>query len=138
MFELLQLVMRWLHIASVAALIGGILYWRMALTRAASAFAPETRDELGSKAAAAFRPIAFVAMACLLGSGIYNILSAPGHSVLYHALLGIKLLLVGHVFAVTILIVQPKNARRTRMLTGVMISGLTVIAISAYLHCCIF
>jgi len=138
MLELLQAVMRWLHIASVATLIGGILYWRLALTAAASALAPETRDELASKAAGAFRPIAFVAMACLLVSGVYNILSAPGHSVRYHTLLGIKLLLVGHVFAVTILIVQPKNPRRTRLLTGVMISGLTIIAISAYLHCCIF
>ena len=138
MLELLQAVMRWLHIASVATLIGGILYWRLALTAAASALAPETRDELASKAAGAFRPIAFVAMACLLVSGVYNILSAPGHSVRYHTLLGIKLLLVGHVFAVTILIVQPKNPRRTRLLTGLMISGLTIIAISAYLHCCIF
>jgi uncharacterized membrane protein len=138
MFELLQVIMRWLHIASVVTLIGGILYWRLALTPAASGLAPETRDALAGNAASAFRPIAFVAMAFLLISGIYNILSAPGHSVLYHTLLGIKLLLVAHVFAVTILIVQPKNPRRTRMLTGVMISGLTIILISAYLRCCIF
>ena len=35
-------------------------------------------------------------------------------------LLGIKLLLVLHVFAVAILIVQPKNPRRVRMMTGLV------------------
>jgi hypothetical protein len=49
-------------------------------------------------------------------------------------LLGIKLLLVLHVFAVSILIVQPKNPRRVRMLTGTMISGLVILAISAWLR----
>ena len=138
MFELLQVIMRWLHIASIVTLIGGILYWRLALTPAASALTPETQDALARNAAAAFRPIAFVAMGFLLISGLYNILSAPGHSTLYHALLGIKLLLVAHVFAVTILVVQPKSPRRTRRLTGLTISGLTIILISAYLRCCIF
>ena len=52
------------------------------------------------RAAAAFRPLVLAAIAGLLVSGIYNILSNPGHTVKYHMLLGIKLLLVMHVFAV--------------------------------------
>jgi hypothetical protein len=39
-----------------------------------------------------------------------------------------------HVFAVSWLIVQPNNQRRTRMMTGALISGLVIIAISAYLR----
>jgi len=134
MLELLQVVMRWLHIASVATLIGGIIYWRLTLTPATRPLAQQIQDDLEGNATSAFRPIAFTAMVCLLISGIYNILSSTGHSTFYHTLLGIKLLLVGHVFTVTILILQPRNPRRTRMLTGVMISGLTIILISAYLR----
>ena len=42
-------------------------------------------------------------MAGLVLSGVYNYLSKPGHSVWYHALFGIKILLVLHVFSVAIL-----------------------------------
>jgi hypothetical protein len=49
-------------------------------------------------------------------------------------LLGIKFLFALHVFAVSILIVQPNNPRRTRMATGTMISGLIVLFLSAWLR----
>jgi hypothetical protein len=47
--------------------------------------------------------------------------------------LGVKLLLALHVFAVSILIVQPKNPRRVRMMTGAVISGLIILALAAWL-----
>jgi len=74
------------------------------------------------------------AVAGLLVSGIYNILSNPGHTVKYHIFLGVKLLLVMHVFAAAWLIVQPGNKRRARQMLGAMLSGLCIIAISAYLR----
>jgi hypothetical protein len=43
-------------------------------------------------------------------------------------------LLVLHVFAVGSLIVKPKNAKRARQMTGLLISGLIIIAISAVLR----
>jgi hypothetical protein len=49
-------------------------------------------------------------------------------------LLGVKLLLAMHVFAVGILISRPHNPRRGRMMTGAAISGLAIIAIAAYLR----
>jgi hypothetical protein len=52
----------------------------------------------------------------------------------YHIVLGIKLVLVAHVFAVALLIVQPKNPRRVRLMTGAFLSGLAIILISAYLR----
>jgi len=132
--DLLQVIMRWLHISSMATLIGGLIFGRLVLAPSAGALAPETRDALGERAAAAFRPVVLAAVAGLLISGIYNILTNPGHSVKYHTLLGIKLLLVMHVFAVSWLIAQPHNKRRTRMMTGTVISGLIIIMISAYLR----
>lgn len=132
--DVLIVIMRWLHISSMATLVGGILYARLVLTPASHALAPDAREALADKAAAAFRPFVFAAMTGLVVSGLYNILTTPGHRPLYHMLLGFKLLLALHVFAVAILIVQPKNPRRDRMMTGAIFSGLAIIVIAAYLR----
>ena len=126
--------MRWLHISSMAVLVGGLIYARLAMTQASEALAPEGRDALGERAAAAFRPLAFAAMIGLLISGLYSVIIAPGHSVRYHALLGVKLLLAAHVFATVLLIVQPKPERRPRLMMSALVSGLIVILIAAYLR----
>jgi len=73
-------------------------------------------------------------MAMLVISGIYNLLSNPGHTLKYHVLLSLKLLLVAHVFAVAVLITQPGHPRRTRLMAGGAISSLIVIGIAAYLR----
>jgi hypothetical protein len=65
---------------------------------------------------------------------VYNILTHPGHRRIYHVLLGIKLLLALHVFVVALLIARPGHPRRARMMTGVAISGLAIIAIAVYLQ----
>jgi uncharacterized membrane protein len=123
--------LRWLHIASMTTLLGGIIFWRLVL---APAGADDTRGAFTERIAAAFRPLVYLSIAGLTFSGLINFLMAPGHSKLYHMLFGIKLLLVMHVFAVSILIVQPNHPRRTRMATGTMISGLIILAISAWLR----
>ena len=133
MSDVLTIIMRWLHISSMATLVGGMLYARLVMAPAIAELSPESGKALGNRAAAAYRPLVIAAMIGLIMSGIYRILITPGHTVLYHTLLGIKLLLVLHVFAVALLICKPDNPRRTRMMTGVVISGLGIIAISAWL-----
>ena len=123
--------LRWLHIASMATLLGGIVFWRMVLARAG---VDETRGAFTERIAAAFRPLVFVSIAGLVLSGFINFFAMPGHSKQYHMMFGIKLLLALHVFAVWIRIVQPNNPRRTRMATGTMISGLVILLISAWLR----
>ncbi|MGA3098915.1 MAG: hypothetical protein ABSF25_20865 [Bryobacteraceae bacterium] len=131
--ELFGVLMQWLHISSAAVLVGGLIYARLAMTPASEALAPEGRDALGERAAAAFRPLAFAAIAGLLISGFYNVISTPGHSLRYHAWLGLKLLLAAHAFAIVILIVHPKRQRRPRLMMSACVSGLIVIFIAAYL-----
>jgi putative copper export protein len=130
----LSLLMRWVHISSMAMLIGGILYARLVLTRAGDVLAPEARESLADRAAALFRPMVWTAIAGLVLSGLYNYLTAPGHTPRYHMALGIKLLLAAHVFTTAVLLSRPRNPRRARMLTGAAISGLVIILISAYLR----
>ncbi len=131
--DILTILMRWLHISSMAVLVGGILYARLVMAPAMATLSPESGNALGNKAAAAYRPLVIAAMIGLIMSGVYRLLITPGHSVLYHSLLGIKLLLALHVFAVGLLICKPDNPRRYRMMTGVVISGLGIILISAWL-----
>ena len=134
MADVLGVIMRWLHLASVAALIGGLLYGGQVLSTAAKLLPSSEAEKLGEGAAARFRFTVYAAISALVISGIYNLLSSPGHSVRYLILLAVKLLLVLHVFAVAILSVQPKRERRARMMAGAGISGLVIILISAYLR----
>src|SRR4051794_28441327 len=94
--------MRWLHISSMTALIGGMIYGRVVEAQARA-----TGDSLSGKAAAAYRPTVLLAVAGLIISGLYNFLTNPGHSPRYHMFFGIKILLALHVFAVAFLVTQP-------------------------------
>jgi uncharacterized membrane protein len=126
--------LRWLHIASMTTLLGGMIFWRLVLARASADMAMAARGPLFERIAAAFRPLVFASIAGLVVSGIINFLMTPGHSKRYHALFGVKMLLALHVFAVAIVMVQPNNPRRTRLATGAMISGLIILLISAWLR----
>jgi uncharacterized membrane protein len=134
MADVLYVIMRWLHITSMATLIGGMIFGRWVMMQAAEGLSPESRGSFLDRAAALYQPMVFASMAGLLISGCYNLLTNLGHTPRYHMLLGVKLLLVLHVFAVAFLIGRPKNPRRARMMAGAAISGLAIIAISAYLR----
>jgi len=129
MGELPTVILRWMHISSMAALVGGMIYGRLV-----ERMARESGDPISGRAAAAYRPVVLMAVAGLVVSGLYTLLTNPGHSPRYHMLIGIKVLLALHIFAVAFLITKPENPRRGRMMTGAMISGLIIIAISAYLR----
>lgn len=133
MAEGLNLVMRWLHLAAVACLSGGMIYGWIA-TGAAAALDPDARAKLGERTAKAFRPLVIASIAALIVSGTFAFLSNPGHTLRYHIVLIAKLLLAAHVFAVSVLISRPIHPRRRRLLAGGAISSLIVIGIAVYLH----
>ena len=132
--DVLSVIMRWLHISSVVVLIGGVLYARFILAPVLQSLAAEQRETLGDSLAARYRSLMFLVILLLTATGLYNMILNINRGTLYQSLLGIKLLLVLHVFAVGILIVRPKNPKRTRQMTGLVISGLVIIAISAVLR----
>jgi len=134
MTEVLNVIMRWLHITSVVTLIGGVLYARFILAPVLQSLAAQEQEKLGDALAAHYRSLLFLIILLLTATGLYNIILNINQGRLYQWLLAIKLLLVLHVFAVGILIVRPKNAKRTRQMTGLVISGLIIIAISAVLR----
>ncbi|HUO28164.1 MAG TPA: hypothetical protein VMU80_03030 [Bryobacteraceae bacterium] len=134
MFDVLGIVMRWLHIASVVTLIGGMLYGWLVMVPALAGLAAVEREKLAAAAAARWRPLIFTAIAALLVSGSFTLATHPGHHTAYYIALSIKLLLVAHVFAVGIVLVTKNPEHRGRLMAGAAISGLIIIAISAYLR----
>jgi hypothetical protein len=113
MNAILPLASRWLHIASVVVLLGGVFYARVAV----------------GEMAMSFRPLAYTAIGGLLVSGLFNFLTKPLYPPHYHMWFGIKMLLVLHVFAATLLY---RGKRRT--LTGIVLVGAVILGLSAYLR----
>ena len=130
----LNIVMRFLHIISAIALLGGAIAWRFAVVPSTAALAPDMRSKLGNAMAAAWRPVFFSAAAGLLLSGIYNYMNKGNVPPLWHALIGVKFLLVLHVFAVGFIVTGPNNEKRSRQLTGIVISGVVIVILGAVLR----
>ncbi len=118
--DILGVAIRWLHVTSFTVLIGGLFY--------ATFFARSV--------AASFRPVLWLALATVTGSGLYNLLTKESLPDGYHMVFGIKMLFVLHILVVGIL--ASTNAvddtKRVRLLKGVALSGLFAILISAYLR----
>ena len=131
--DILTVLMRWVHISSVATLVGSILYARFVETPSLAKLPPDSREAVADAAAVRYRPIVTTAIIGLIISGIYRLLISRGHTPTYHMLFGVKMLLVLHVFSIAVLIARPHNPRRVRQMTGMLISGLAIIAISAWL-----
>jgi uncharacterized membrane protein len=132
----LAVFMRFLHISSVVALIGGFIYARLAVWPALASFGAAESPALIEAMAARFRGMLYTLLATTLISGLYNYLSKSAYPPHYHMVIGIKFLFVLHIFAVSILYTMPQAdpAKRKRWLSGMAISGLIVIAISADLR----
>ena len=125
MMDLVGLLSRWVHIASALTLIGGVLFARHVLRGAAEA-------ELITRYATTLQ----AAVGGLLLSGLYNLLSKVAVPKGYHMIFGIKFLLALHVFAMAFMVARPgvEVGKRHRQLTGMVISGALILALSAYLR----
>jgi uncharacterized membrane protein len=132
----LGVCVRWIHIASVVALIGGFIYARFVLAPALASLSTAERESAGSKAVSAFRPLMLTALILALGSGIYNYATKASYPPTYHMWMGIKLLFVLHITASAILyaVRESNQAKRNRTALSIAISGLVVVAIAAYLR----
>lgn len=129
--DYLSIFMLALHILCAVTLVGGAVAWRFAAIPGIQLLDPGTRAKVDNAVAAAWRPVVLSAIAGILISGVYNFMHRPVKTSTFHMLFGIKMLLALHVFAVSYLATRPDNARRSRMLTGIVISGVVILIISA-------
>ncbi|MGB6945026.1 MAG: hypothetical protein WBE37_21690 [Bryobacteraceae bacterium] len=132
----LAISMRWIHIASVVALIGGFVYARFVLAPALASLPTAERELIGSKTVTSFRPLLITVLVTVIGSGMYNYLTKTSYPPTYNIWMGIKLLFVLHIAASAILyaVRDSGEAKRNRTALGITISGLIVIGIADYLR----
>src|SRR3978361_2317590 len=109
----LNILMRFLHIISAVTLVGGVLAWRFATIPALSSLTPEGRRPVDETIASMWRRGILFSPIGLLVSGVYNFLRwrSAGLPPEYQAVIGVKFLLVLHVFAVAVLIGRPDNLK---------------------------
>jgi hypothetical protein len=138
----LSVLARFLHIASVAGLVGGVLYARLASMPSLALLPERERVQVGREAQAKFRNVLFVMLILAVASGLYNFLgpSAPHHGRQWQIWFGIKMLAVLHFLAVSILWATSPygdiaaEGKSKRRLAGLAISGLIAILIADYLR----
>ena len=128
--------MRWIHIVSVVILIGGFLYARFVMAPALAVLPQPEREVAGKNAVAGFRPLLLTVLVTALGSGVYNYASKGTYPPTYHIWMGIKLLLVLHIYVSAILysVRDSNEAKRNRTALSITIAGLIVIGIADYLR----
>lgn len=127
--DVLNVTMRWLHISSMTVLVGGLLFLWMGFD--------EGDGPVSARAAGAYRPLFLLASALVLISGIYNFVYKMNHTLLtpaYHAVIGIKFLLVLHVLAAGFMATRATNPKRRRQAAGAAITGFVILALSAVLR----
>jgi uncharacterized membrane protein len=129
-------LMRWVHILSVTMVLGGLIYARLVASPALELLPLERRSDFAGAINKRFRPWLRFAVFALVLSGLYNLLTKANLPPGYHLWFGIKMLFALHVITVSFLLSRPSvtQERRNRMMSGVVISGVIVVLISAYLR----
>jgi putative copper export protein len=123
--DILNVGMRWLHISSMAIIVGGLFFLWLGF---------DETNSTAERAAAAYRPIFLLSAAIVLISGIYNFLRKTGLTPTYHAVIGVKFLLVLHVLVAGFLATRAANPKRRRQAAGAAITGFVILLLSAVLR----
>ena len=132
----LSVLVRFLHIASVAGLVGGVLYARLALTPSIEMLPEPERAQAARQAQASFRNVLFVMLILAVASGLYNLIGPPAPHHGRHW----QIWAVLHFLAASIRWAKsrygdvPAECKSKRRLTGLTISGLIAILIANYLR----
>lgn len=135
-----HIISRFIHISSVVILLGGLFYARQVLVPTFETLPEDARANAAAASQSRFRNPLFSLLVLIFASGLYNFLTGPKHGRDYQIWFGVKMLLVAHFAATAILWaispygdVSVKEKRKKRLLS-LTISGLVIIAISAYLR----
>jgi uncharacterized membrane protein len=137
---LYHVLFRFIHISSVIALVGGIVYARQVLVPVLDSLPEDVRLETAGRAQKKYRSTLYTLLVLIVGSGLYNLLSGPKHTQTYQIWFGIKMLLVAHIISAAILwVTSPYGdvtvaGKSKRRLISIAVSALIVVFISAYLR----
>ena len=134
---LLHLIARFFHIGGVIVLLGGVFYARQVLMPTLSRLPDDLRLSAATFSKKQFGGMLWTLLVLIVLSGFYNFYSysGPKHSPSYQMWFGIKMLLVLHVLATSILwATSAKIEKGGRRLLSLTISGFVIVLISNYLR----
>lgn len=101
-FDVLAIVVRWVHLLSVVVAIGGTIFMRFVLMPSAQeALTPDVRTALHAKLITRWKRVVHICIALLIITGSFNFYVTFGDGVKalpYHPIFGVKLILAFSVF----------------------------------------
>ncbi len=139
--EWLNIIMRWLHLASVITLVGTVVFLRLIIKPAIGNFSEETRLSVLSSFQYRLKILLHSAITGILISGLYNahVIWKTTEST-YHNMLLVKILLVLVVLILAIFSVSGSStenqyfSKKTQGLTLSLVLAVIIIALSAFLR----
>ena len=139
----LTVLSRWIHVGTAIVLVGGTVYLRYVLMPAAAVLPDDQHEALRERLTARWRKFVMIGIGLLLLSGGYNYLAVgvPGHEgdALYHALMGVKMLLALAIFFLASALAGRAKAfnaireTRRKWLAVIVALAAVVVGISGYL-----
>lgn len=140
----LQLIFRWIHIGSAITVVGGTVFMLFVLLPAAKEILDEEHLKLRAAVLKRWKWFVHFGIALFLVSGLYNYIKvmAPLHKGdgLYHALMGVKMLLAMGVFGLAeVLVGRSKLAEKLRQnaskfLTINLVLAAIIVMLSGFLR----
>lgn len=140
---LISILMRWIHVITAITILGGSIYTRFVLMPAVATLPDAEHQALRSRLTATWKKFVMGGILLFLVSGFYNyiVVAIPQHKGdgLYHALMGIKILISLAVFFLASALVgrsaglEPIRANARKWLTVTILLSLIVVCIAGYL-----
>ena len=144
LIDLVNSASRWLHVSTAIVLVGGIVFIRFVLNPNAEQLPPNEHDRLRELVTASWRKFVRAGILLFLLTGFYNYIAvaAPKHhgDGLYHALMGIKIILAFGVFFLAEALVGRSAAfarlreQRKMWLMALIVVAFVIVAISSVLR----
>ncbi len=142
--EIVNVLSRWIHIMTAIVVVGGTLFMRFVLAPAAAQLPDAEHQRLKELVLARWKKVVMGGIALFVLSGFYNYIAVAipkrHGDPLYHALIGIKILIALGVFFLASVLVgrsatfEPLRRERNKWLTVLIALALVIVLISSYLR----
>lgn len=139
--EILSIISRIVHVSTAIVLVGGSVFTLMVLSPAMSTLSEDAKSGFANAITLRWKKFVHIGVLLFLVSGFYNYIQAIGNHKgdgLYHALLGIKMLLAFVVFFIASALVgrsqklEGMRQKRSKWLQILVLLATVIVCISGF------